>query len=78
MTATDSKTAAPAKKGVQVHATIDAELFTKLEDHRWDVRLNMVDVVKLALTEYAERSGLLNAEPVQAEKTADKAPAPKP
>jgi hypothetical protein len=58
---TVNKTAAPAaKKGVQVHATIDAGLFEKLEDHRWTVRLNMVDVVKLALTQYAEREGLLS------------------
>ena len=48
-----------ARKGVQVHATIDPELFEKLEDHRWNVRLNMVDVVKLALTQYAEREGLV-------------------
>lgn len=47
-----------ARKGVQVHATIDPELFEKLEDHRWNVRLNMVDVVKLALQQYAEREGL--------------------
>jgi len=52
------ETKAPARKGVQVHATIDPELFEKLEDHRWNVRLNMVDVVKLALTEYADRQGL--------------------
>jgi hypothetical protein len=70
--ATVTKSAA-AKKGVQVHATIDQELHTKLEDHRWTVRLNMVDVVKLALTQYAEREGLLTegaeaAQPI--EKTA--------
>lgn len=63
MTATDPKTVAPSKKGVQVHATIDADLFDKLEDHRWNVRKNMVDVVKTALTEYAERNGLLEAKP---------------
>jgi hypothetical protein len=56
-TATETKTV-KATKGVQVHATIDQELFTKLEDHRWTVRLNMVDVVKLALTQYADREGL--------------------
>jgi hypothetical protein len=55
---TAEKTTAPKTKGVQVHATIDQELFTKLEDHRWTVRLNMVDVVKLALTQYADREGL--------------------
>lgn len=67
----DSKTVTAAKpKGVQVHATIDAELFNKLEDHRWNVRLNMVDVVKLALTQYAEREGLLTEA-----KDAEKAPA---
>lgn len=60
MATNDSKTTTATKsKGVQVHATIDQELFTKLEDHRWNVRLNMVDVVKLALTQYAERVGLL-------------------
>lgn len=58
--AVSKTTATAAKKGVQVHATIDNELFTKLEDHRWSVRLNMVDVVKLALTQYAEREGLLS------------------
>lgn len=61
MTANDSKTvAAPVKvKGVQVHATIDRALFDKLEDHRWSARLDMVQLVKVALTEYAERNGLL-------------------
>lgn len=62
MTTTTSTTAKAKAKGVQVHATIDPELFTKLEDHRWSVRLNMVDVVKLALTEYAERNGLLTTD----------------
>ena len=63
-TTPDSKTTpAAAKKGVQVHATIDAALFEKLEDHRWNVRLNMVDVVKLALTQYADREGLLTETP---------------
>lgn len=61
-TATDSKSPAAKAKGVQVHATIDQELFTKLEDHRWTVRLNMVDVVKLALVQYAKREGLLTDE----------------
>lgn len=66
---TDSKTAQPAaKKGVQVHATIETSLFEKLEDHRWNVRLNMVDVVKLALTQYAEREGLLTEAPAEAPK----------
>lgn len=59
MITTADSTVAKKSKGVQVHATIDQELFTKLEDHRWTVRLNMVDVVKLALTQYAEREGLL-------------------
>jgi hypothetical protein len=58
MSATDSKTAAPAKKGVQVHATISAEKFDALEDHRWTVRLNMVDLVKLALDEYGAKHNL--------------------
>jgi len=72
--ATDSKTTpAAAKKGVQVHATIDAALFEKLEDHRWNVRLNMVDVVKLALTQYAEREGLLTEVPAEAPKAPAKA-----
>lgn len=46
------------KKGVQVHATIDAEKFAALEDHRWNVRLNMVDLVKLALDEYGAKHNL--------------------
>jgi len=63
MVTTAATTPAPeakttARKGVQVHATIDPELYEKLEDHRWNVRLNMVDVVKLALQQYAEREGL--------------------
>ena len=71
-----TKTTAAAKsKGVQVHATIDQELFTKLEDHRWNVRLNMVDVVKLALTEYAERNGLLSTD-AKPETPAKDVPAP--
>jgi hypothetical protein len=65
---TDSKTTVPARKGVQVHATIPADLFDKLEDHRWSVRLDMVSLVKLALTQYAKREGLLTeaAEPAKA------------
>jgi len=64
---TDTKSeTAPARKGVQVHATIAPELFEKLEDHRWNVRLNMVDLVKLALTQYAEREGLLPTESTEA------------
>jgi len=59
---------APARKGVQVHATISAEKFDALEDHRWSVRLNMVDLVKLALDEYGQRHNLpgFGAEPAQA------------
>lgn len=63
-----SKSAAKPAKGVQVHATISGDLFEKLEDHRWNVRLNMVDVVKLALTQYAEREGLLTEAPADAPK----------
>lgn len=59
-----------SRKGVQVHATLAPEFFEALEDHRWTVRLNMVDLVKLALTEYAERQGLGKSEtPAPAEKS---------
>ena len=62
MTSTnDSKSPAVKVKGVQVHATIERPLFDALEDHRWSVRLDMVSLVKLALTEYAERKGVLPA-----------------
>lgn len=70
MTANTPAAPAKATKGVQVHATIDQDLFTKLEDHRWNVRLNMVDVVKLALTQYAEREGLNKVEPETQDKPA--------
>lgn len=66
---------AASKKGVQVHATLAPDFFEKLEDHRWTVRLNMVDLVKLALTEYAERNGILETKPSTpaADKAAPKA-----
>jgi hypothetical protein len=53
MATTAANTEKTARKGVQVHATLAPEKFDALEDHRWTVRLNMVDLVKLALDEYA-------------------------
>ena len=47
--AAESKTA----KGVQVSTTLPADLHAALEDHRWDVRLTMTDLVRRALEEYA-------------------------
>jgi len=67
------KTETTSRKGVQVHATLAPEFFEKLEDHRWTVRLNMVDLVKLALTEYAERNGLLTPSAPEAPKASPKA-----
>ena len=58
-----------AKSTKQVHATIDGDLYEALVEYRWANRLELVDVFKTALTEFAERKGLLPK--------ADKAPAPK-
>jgi len=63
-----------ARRGVQVHATIDPDFFDVLEDHRWTVRLNMVDLVKLALTRYAVEEGLIEAETPAPEAAAKVAP----
>lgn len=43
-------------KGVQVSATIPADLHEKLKDIRWDKRLEkMTDVFRTALEEYAAK-----------------------
>jgi len=44
---------AKVAKGVQVSTTLPADLHAALEDHRWDVRLTMTDLVRRALEEYA-------------------------
>lgn len=66
---------APARKGVQVHATIAPEKFEALEDHRWSVRLNMVDLVKLALDEYGAKHKLPGFGPDAAKTESKEAPA---
>ena len=67
-----------AKTTKQVHATIDGELYEALVEHRWAERLELVDVFKLALSEYAEKRGLLTKTDAPAADTkAEKAPAPK-
>lgn len=46
-------------KGVQVSATISPELHEALEDHRWQVRKTMTELVRLAVEEYGDKHGLL-------------------
>lgn len=51
------------RKGVQLSATVDKGLADALEEYRWTVRLNMTDLVRVALTEYAENHGVTVAAP---------------
>lgn len=62
MSKTEAKT-----KGVQVSATIPADLHAVLEDHRWDVRMTFTELVGHALKEYALAQKLITAD----EKAAD-------
>lgn len=48
-----------SKSSKQVHATIDGDLYEALVEHRWAERLELVDVFKSALQEYADKRGLL-------------------
>lgn len=65
------KTATVERKGQQVSTTIDKNLYDALEDHRWDVRLKMTDLVRTALEEYAKNHNVK----VKADDAADAAPA---
>jgi hypothetical protein len=52
----DSPAADTTSKGVQVSATIPADLHEKLKDIRWEKRLEkMTDVFRTALEEYAAK-----------------------
>ena len=49
----------PKTNTKQVSAQIPIELYELLEEHRWDVRKNMAEVVRTAVEEYAQSHGLL-------------------
>lgn len=51
---TDVKVAAPRKR-YTVNATIDPELFEKIEDMRWGLRMKVSELVSQALAEFVER-----------------------
>ena len=57
-----AKTTTPRVETKQVSAQIPLTLFNILEDHRWDARLNMADLVRVAIEEYAAAHGLLGEE----------------
>ena len=42
-------------KRYTVNATIDPELFEKIEDMRWGLRMKVSELVSQALTEFVER-----------------------
>lgn len=42
----------PAKKSVQVSASVSPEMFNALEDYRWTQRLEKTDVLRKALEEF--------------------------
>ena len=52
---TDVKTETAPRKRYTVNATIDAELFEKIEDMRWGLRMKVSELVSQALAEFVER-----------------------
>lgn len=62
--ATEAETAAvdpvDALPGATVSAVVPAVLSEAVESHRWSERMSRADVVKQALTEWAEKRNLLD------------------
>ena len=52
---TDVKADATPRKRNTVNATIDPELFEKIEDMRWGLRMKVSELVSQALAEFVER-----------------------
>jgi len=48
----------PKRKGQQVSATVPAEYFDGLEDHRWTARKTMPQIVREALDDYVAKHSL--------------------
>ena len=53
-----AKTEQDVKKNKTIAATVDPELFEKIDAYRWPNRMRVSDVVKEALTEWANARGL--------------------
>ena len=51
---TDVKADAAPRKRYTVNATIDPELFEKIEDMRWGLRMKVSELVSQALAEFVE------------------------
>lgn len=52
---TTVKADAAPRKRYTVNATIDPELFEKIEDMRWGLRMKVSELVSQALAEFVER-----------------------
>ena len=52
---TDVKADEAPRKRCTVNATIDPELFEKIEDMRWGLRMKVSELVSQALAEFVER-----------------------
>ena len=52
---TDVKADEAPRKRYTVNATIDPELFEKIEDMRWGLRMKVSELVSQALAEFVER-----------------------
>ena len=53
--ARQNQTDAAPRKRYTVNATIDPELFEKIEDMRWGLRMKVSELVSQALAEFVER-----------------------
>ena len=51
----DTKT---ARKSTQVSTTVSPEVFEALEDHRWQARKKMTEVVAEAVSDYIAKHGI--------------------
>lgn len=55
-------TVSESTKGKQLQATVPQDVWDAFDEHHWEKRTDLVDIVRTALTEYGQREGFLNEE----------------
>lgn len=58
-------------KGKQLQATVPQDVYDAFDEHHWEKRADLVDVVRTALIQYGQREGFLNEEGKPAVKAAE-------
>jgi hypothetical protein len=57
-----ASTPVESTKGKQLQATVPQDVWDAFDEHHWEKRTDLVDIVRTALVEYGQRQGFLNEE----------------